>query len=110
EKRQDGGRGGLAIDAARHRRAAEARTLTPRVLVDEFPHLIDRLDAVPVAVALRVAPREQAVAAEHDAVGARMPGDGRFQHHRQLEAGALPRHPDDPSSVALVELLELLGA
>ena len=39
---------------------------------DELAHLIDGRDAAQVALALRVAPREQAVAAEDDAVAARI--------------------------------------
>ncbi len=76
------------------------------MVLDELAHLVDGLDAADVALALRVAPGEQAVAAEDDAVAAGIVLDRLAQHQRQLEAGPLPRHPDDLAAVFLVELFE----
>ena len=46
------------------RAAAEQRVLRPSLMfVDELAHLVDGADAVQVALLLRLAPREQAVAA-----------------------------------------------
>src|SRR5262249_57925163 len=86
-------------------RAAEAGPLPACVIVHERAHLIDGPDAVLIAVALRVAPREQPVTAEHDALAPGMIGDRRLQHHGELEPGTLPRHPDDAAAEAAVELL-----
>src|SRR5215831_9101807 len=80
------------------------------MLLDEFPHLIDRPDAVHVALALGVAPRKQAVTAEDDAVAAGTGLDRLAEHQCQLESGTLPRYPGDPASVPAVELLEFLRA
>src|SRR6516225_6692420 len=88
--------------------AAETRaSRAPLVVLDEFPHLIDRADAAHVALTLRAAPREQAVPPQDDAVAARTGLDGFPEHQRQLEARTLPGDPGDPSSVPAVELLEL---
>ncbi len=76
------------------------------MLLDELAHLVDGLDAADVALALRVAPGEQAVAAEDDAVAAGIVLDRLAQHQRQLEPRPLPWHPDDLAAVLLVELLE----
>ena len=86
------------------RRTARGRPV--RVLLDELPHLIDGRDAADVALPLGLAPGEQAVAAEDDAVAAGVVLDRLAQHQRQLESRALPRHPDDLAAVLLVELLE----
>ena len=80
---------------------------TPRVLLDEIAHLVDGADAAHVAVALRLAPGEQPVAAEDQAVAAGCPFDGALQHQRELESRPLPRDPDDLAAVGPVELLHL---
>src|SRR5262249_59517535 len=91
-------------------RAAEAGPLPACVIVHERAHLIDGPDAVLIAVALRVAPREQPVTAEHDALAPGMIGDRRLQHHGELEPGTLPRHPDDAAAEAAVEIPPLSPA
>ncbi len=110
--RQNGrGRRGPIATPRTDRTATELRiTGLPGVIVDELPHLIDRPDAVHVALLLSVAPGKQAVATEDDAVAARMFLDGAPQHERQLEAGTLPGHPDDRAAVLLVELPQLFLA
>ena len=109
---QDRRRRRLAID--RRRRHGDAAELRPAgallVLVDELAHLLDGHQAAEVGLALRLAPREEAVAAENQAVGIRLRFDRAAEHQRQLEPGPLPRHPDDLAAVLLVELLDLLLA
>ena len=96
-----------SIRGVRRRGAAKRLSSgSARVLLDELAHLVDRPDAVRVAVALRVAPGEQPVAAEEDPVASRVLLDRAANHQRQLEARPLPRHPDDAPAVARVELLE----
>ena len=80
------------------------------MLLDELAHLIDRLQAVRVALVLRGAPREQSVAAEQDAVASGVLHDGAAEHHAQLEARTLPRHPDDAPAVSRVQLVEFSAA
>src|SRR5207249_8778507 len=95
---------GLAVDrypdggSAKHRPARCAR-----MRLHELAHLIDRLQAVQIAIALRVAPREEPVAAEHESVASRVVVTRAPQHQRKLEAGALPRHPDDPAPELFIE-------
>ena len=74
--------------------------------LDELAHLIDRRDAVRVAVPRRVSPREQPMAREHEAVARGIRLDGAANHHRELEARPLPRNPHDVPAVSRVELLE----
>ena len=59
---------GRLVNRARRRTAADSPAAD--VLVDELAHLVDGADAVQVALLLRLAPREQAVAAEDDPVAA----------------------------------------
>ena len=66
-----------------------------RCSADELAHLIDGPDAVDVTRALGVAPREQTVSAQDDAVAPGMALHRTPQHQRQLEAGPLPWQPDD---------------
>ena len=92
-------------------RAAEERTPGAlRVILHELAHLIDGLDAAQICFVLRLAPREEPVTAENNAVAARRFADGLAQHEGQLEPWPLPGHPDDLAAVLLVELLELLLA
>src|SRR5438128_540056 len=73
----------------------------------EVAELIDDGDAVQIRLALGVAPGEEAVAAEENAVGLRVLADGAVQHHAEFKAGPLPGEPDDVVVVALVEFSEL---
>src|SRR5262245_33175425 len=83
--------------------AAEKRLVQALLMIlDEFPHLVDRLDAAEIALALRLSPREEPVPAKDDPVAARLRFDRLPQHQRQLESGTLPRHPDDVTTVLLV--------
>jgi hypothetical protein len=112
EVRKHLGDGRVAIaDRGSDHRAAEPRTAASAlVLLDELAHVIDRPDAVHVALALRLSPREQAVTAEDDAVAAGSRLDGLSQHQRQLESGTLPGHPRDPTPVVPIERFELFRA
>ncbi len=98
------------LSAVRHglvSHAAEDHRLARPVRVDELSHLVDGPDAVQVALALRVAPGEQAVAAENQPVASRVVPDAFFNHQRELEAGPLPWNPDNPPVEAGVELVQL---
>src|SRR5689334_3063280 len=89
--------------------AETSTTCAPFVFLDELSHLIDRADAADVALTLSASPRKQAVTAENDPVAAAVRFDSFLEHQREFESGSLPRHPDDPASVPMIELLQLLG-
>ena len=84
--------------------------LSRGVARDELAQLVDDRHGRKVAFALRVAPREQPVSAEHDAVAAGRILDNLAQHHAQLEARPLPRQPRQLVAELRVELLHLLLA
>src|SRR5439155_1407280 len=67
-------------------------------------------EAVLIAVALRLAPGEETVAREHDAVASGIVVEGAPQHQRELESGTLPRHPYDAAAEPRVEFVELAPA
>src|SRR5437773_7151708 len=101
----------IAIHGRRQAGPAEERPPGPaRVVLDELSHLIDRLDAVHVALICRRAPGEEPVAAEQETVASWMLVHRPPQHHAQLESGSLPGHPDDMPTEAIVERLQLLVA
>src|SRR3954452_546170 len=77
---------------------------------DELAHLVDGTNAVQIALALRVAPGEQAVAAENQAFRAWIVLYRALQHQSKLKPGPLPWKPRDLSSELPVELFELLFA
>ena len=109
--RQDGHRRRLGIARSGHSRSTEhGPAAASRMVSDELPHLIDGADAAQVAGLLCVAPGEQAVPAEHDAVAAGMLLHHPPQHQRQLEPGPLPRQPRQLAAVGLVELGQLVLA
>jgi hypothetical protein len=82
----------LRLARRRRRRAAEERPGRPLgVILHELAHLIDGLDAAEIRLLLRLAPREQTVSAEHDAVAPGRRLDSLPQHQRELESGPLPR-------------------
>src|SRR6185437_7199311 len=80
------------------------------VLLDELTDLVNDGDGVEIAFALRVAPGEETVAAEDNAVAAGILLDSAFQHHSQLKSRSLPGKPDELVAELLVELLHLLLA
>ena len=58
-----------------------AKALFPGLMrCDELPKFIDGSDAVQIALALRVSPREQAVAAKYDAIAVRVIRHRLLQH------------------------------
>src|SRR5437868_2176534 len=59
KRRQDGGGDVLSIGQRFTPNATEQSTLFLLMFSDEFAHLVDGPDAVPVALALRIAPCEQ---------------------------------------------------
>ena len=75
--------------------------------LNELADLVDDGERVQVALALRLAPGKQAVAAQHDAVAAGILLDGALHHHGQLKAGALPGHPDQRVAELAIELVHL---
>ena len=87
--------------------AAEDRTFLVLVLVDKLAHFVDGADAVQIALALSLAPGEQAMAAQQNAFRTRVLPDGIFEHESQFEAGTLPRQPNDLTVELAVELVEL---
>src|SRR5580765_1381578 len=80
------------------------------MLLDELSHLIDRLNTVQIAFALRRAPGEKTMAPENQAF------DGGIFFHRALDEktefkpGPLPGNPRDLASEFPVELLQLTFA
>ena len=80
------------------------------MLLNEFAHLVNRVDAVQVAFPLRHAPGKQAVAAENDAIGFGMLLHGFFDHQRKFESRPLPRDPNELAPESPVELVHLLLA
>ena len=80
--------------------------------VNELTDLVDEGDGVEVALALGIAPGEETVAAENDAVAAGVVLD-RFTHHEaEFKAGTLPGNPDEgvaEFSIELVHLIETVG-
>ena len=81
------------------------RTVALGVARDELSDLVDDGEGVDVALALRLAPGEEAVAAEHDAVAAGIVADRLAHHQAELKAGALPGNPDQVMAELAVELL-----
>ena len=67
--------------------ATKKRTPSCLMLQDEFAHLIDRMNTIQVAVALRHAPREQSVAAEDKALGAGIFFHRPFNHSASSKPG-----------------------
>ena len=63
------------------------------MLQDEFAHLIDRMNAIQIALALRHAPREQSVASEDQALGARIILHRPFNHERRVQSRAAAKGP-----------------
>src|SRR5579864_161851 len=90
--------------------STEQRAFLGLMLLDEFPHLVDGVDAVQVAVPLRHAPREQAVASEDQAFGTWVLFDGSFDEQRKFKTRSLPRNPDDFAIELLVKLIQLTFA
>src|SRR4029079_16414753 len=71
----------------RDRRPAEERyAFASGVLLDELTHLVDGANAFEITRLLRLAPREEPVAAENQDVAAGRALHGALQYQRQLEA------------------------
>src|ERR1700721_4539081 len=87
--------------------SAEQRALFRLVSENEFAHLIARVNAIQVAIALRRSPGEQPVAAEDETPRFGIVFDGSLKQERQLESGTLPRHPHDFAVEFLVEFFPL---
>jgi hypothetical protein len=74
---------------------------------DEFAHLLYRVNAVEVALALRRAPRKQAVTTEKDAVGPGIFSNSPLDEQGQFKARALPGDPNHLAAKFLVEFFQL---
>ncbi len=85
----------LAIRSRRVLRAAEERTLLTLMFSDKLAHLVDGVDAVQIALALRRAPGKQPVAAKKNPVNSRIFPHRFLDHQRQFESRPLPGHPYD---------------
>src|ERR1044071_9691981 len=76
-------------------------------LLNEVPHLIDRVNAVQVALTLCPAPSEQPMASKDQAVACRIVFHRTFDQQRQFEPWPLPGYPYDLALVFLIEFLQL---
>jgi len=88
--------------------AERFHSFSGRMPLDELSNLVDDGDGIEVALALRIAPREQTMTAEDDAVAAGILLDRPLQHHGQLKTRPLPGYPGELMAEFLVELLHLL--
>ena len=85
--------------------AAEAGgAFGPGVDLDELADVVDDGEGVCIALALGLAPGEEAVAAENDAVAGGVGEDCGAQHQAEFEAGTLPGQPDQGVAEGAVEL------
>ncbi len=66
--------------------------------LDKLTDLVDDVEGIEVTLPLRPAPGKEAVAAENNAVAARVFSYGAAQHHAQFEPRTLPGKPG-PGSV-----------
>ncbi len=73
------------------------------MLHNELAHLVDGADAVEIALALCVAPSEEAMAAEQNTIAAGTIFHRLFQLESQLEARTLPRQPDNFAAELAIE-------
>ena len=77
------------------------------MLQNKFTHLIDGTDAVEITLVLGLAPSEQAVTAEDQAVAAWIILHGLFDQECEFESGTLPRNPRDVAAEFSIELFQL---
>src|SRR3954462_8312862 len=75
--------------------------------LNEFAHLINRMDAIQVAFALRHAPGEEAMTAKNQPFRPCGILHRSFEHEGQFESGTLPWNPDDSPVEFSIELLQL---
>src|SRR5579864_168319 len=101
---------GLAVLNRQVLNSTELRAFLGLMLLNEFSHLVDGVDAVQIAVALRHSPREQSVASKDQAFDAGVLFDGAFDEQRKFKTRPLPRNPDDFAPELLVELIQLTFA
>src|SRR5690348_11495092 len=78
------------------------------MLVNKLAHLINGSNAVQIALALRVTPGKEAMAAEQNTITSGGLFDGLFQLERQFKTGTLPGKPHDVTAVSAIEFFELL--
>ncbi len=74
---------------------------------NELADLVDDGDGVEVALALGLAPGEEAVAAENNAIAAGVGAEGIAHHEAKFKAGALPRNPDQRVVELAIEFVHL---
>src|SRR5438270_13866839 len=77
------------------------------MLLHELAKLINDRQCVHVAFALALCPGTQAVTAKHNSIASGVLVYCCTQHHRQLEAGSLPRDPNQSVVKSPVEFLHL---
>src|ERR1700691_3580584 len=77
------------------------------MMLDEFTHLVDRLNTVQVALALCHSQCKQAMTAENKALRSIGVFDGPFHQKREFESGTLPRYPRDLASKLFVKFFQL---
>ncbi len=107
QSRQDLSRHFPAMLNCRMYETAEKCALLALVGQNKFAHLVDRVNAVEIAIALRCAPCEQPVTAEKNAVGPGVVLHGFFDEQCQFKSRPLPGHPDDLAVELFVELSQL---
>src|SRR3954462_12144978 len=87
--------------------AAEQRALLRLMPKDEFAHLVDRVNAVQIAIALCHAPCEETMTAKDQPFGACVVLHRPLDEQCQFKSRTLPRHPDDLAPKFFVELFQL---
>ena len=75
--------------------------------LDKLPDLVDYGQRIQIALALRLPPGKQSMAAQHNPIAAGILLGRPLHHHRQLKARPLPRQPHQRVTELAVELLHL---
>src|ERR1700677_2832347 len=87
--------------------SAEQRALLRLMFKNELAHVVNGVNAVQIALALRLSPGKQAMAAKNQAFRSGIVPDCFFKHKRQFKSGTLPGKPYDFAVKFLVERFQL---
>src|SRR5215831_8585570 len=77
------------------------------MLLDEFAHLVDGMNAVHVAFPLRHSPGKESMTSEHKAFHGGIVLNRSLDQKGQFKTWSLPGDPDDVASELLIELIQL---